>query len=193
MDRRSTGGAISSADNTPQAPKRQVRRRNFVSLPAYAILAQDAQHAGLSAQAGTLPSSTASMAHQPTMNDASRSVNRAALGVLAILLLSTSLACSLGQMLVGEPTPTPTLVPAIVPPTWTPSPVGQLSPGQIATLTVIAGISFPRSRRRRPRSSHRHPRPHLRLPRRRLTRRRRCQRLTSWLLRRKSICEAAQA
>jgi hypothetical protein len=77
------------------------------------------------------------------MNDASRSVNRAALGVLAILLLSTSLACSLGQMLVGEPTPTPTLVPAIIPPTWTPSPVGQLSPGQIATLTVIAGISFP--------------------------------------------------
>ena len=79
----------------------------------------------------------------PTMNDTSRSVNRVTLAVLAILLLSTSLACSLGQMLVGEPTPTPTLVPAIVPPTWTPSPVGQLSPGQIATLTVIAGISFP--------------------------------------------------
>ena len=49
----------------------------------------------------------------------------------------------LGQMLVGEPTPTPTLVPAIVPPTWTPSPVGQLSPGQIATLTVIAGDLLP--------------------------------------------------
>ncbi len=77
------------------------------------------------------------------MKDVSRSANRVWLAILAILLLSTSLACSLGQMLVGEPTPTPTLVPAIVPPTWTPSPVGQLSPGQIATLTVIAGISFP--------------------------------------------------
>lgn len=46
-------------------------------------------------------------------------------------------------MLVGEPTPTPTQAPPTLPPTWTPSPIGQLSPAQIATLTVIAGITFP--------------------------------------------------
>ena len=62
---------------------------------------------------------------------------------LALPLLLTSLACSLGQTLVGEPTATATAAPPALPPTWTPSPVGQLSPAQIATLTVIAGISFP--------------------------------------------------
>jgi hypothetical protein len=60
-----------------------------------------------------------------------------------ILLLATSLGCSLGQMLVGEPTPvpTPTALPPL--PTWTPSPVGALSPAQAATMTVLAGINFP--------------------------------------------------
>ena len=63
--------------------------------------------------------------------------------ILAALLLSSSVACSLGQMLVGEPTPTP--VPPSLPPapTWTPSPVGQLSPAQIATLTVEAAVNLP--------------------------------------------------
>ena len=63
--------------------------------------------------------------------------------ILATLLLGSSVACSLGQMLVGEPTPTP--VPASLPPapTWTPSPVGQLSPAQIATLTVEAAVNLP--------------------------------------------------
>ncbi|MEZ4767773.1 MAG: hypothetical protein R2844_05035 [Caldilineales bacterium] len=62
---------------------------------------------------------------------------------MAVLLLGTTVACSLGQMLVGEPTPTP-LPPAPPPaPTWTPSPVGQLSPAQIATLTVEAAVNLP--------------------------------------------------
>ncbi len=58
-----------------------------------------------------------------------------------ILLLATSLGCSLGQMLVGEPTPTPrpTLAPPL--PTWTPSPVGALSPAEIATLTMQAELA----------------------------------------------------
>lgn len=60
-----------------------------------------------------------------------------------ILLLAASLGCSLGQMLVGEPTPTPSATPQPALPTWTPSPVGALSPAEIATLTVVAGMAFP--------------------------------------------------
>ncbi len=63
--------------------------------------------------------------------------------VLAALLLGTSVACSLGQMLVGEPTPTPSPTSPPPAPTWTPSPVGQLSPAQIATLTVEAAVNLP--------------------------------------------------
>ena len=63
--------------------------------------------------------------------------------ILAALLLSTSVACSLGQMLVGEPTPTATRPAPPPAPTWTPSPVGQLSPAQIATLTVEAAVNLP--------------------------------------------------
>jgi len=76
------------------------------------------------------------------MSHAPRSVSRLRLAALMILLLATSLGCSLGQMLVGEPTPTPrpTLAPPL--PTWTPSPVGALSPAEVATLTVQAGIAI---------------------------------------------------
>lgn len=63
--------------------------------------------------------------------------------ILATLLLGTSVACSLGQILVGEPTPTPTRPAPPPAPTWTPSPVGQLSPAQIATLTVEAAVNLP--------------------------------------------------
>jgi hypothetical protein len=77
------------------------------------------------------------------MSHAIHSVSRLRLAALMILLLATSLGCSLGQMLVGEPTPvpTPTTLPPL--PTWTPSPVGALSPAEAATLTVLAGINFP--------------------------------------------------
>lgn len=69
--------------------------------------------------------------------------NRARLAVLLILLLISSLGCSLGAMLVGEPTPTWTPAPPTPLPTWTPSPVGAFSPAQAATLTVIAALDFP--------------------------------------------------
>ena len=77
------------------------------------------------------------------MSRPSRNASRLWLAALAILLLTTSLGCSLGQLLVGEPTPTPTLAPPTPLPTWTPSPVGQLSPAEMATLTVQAGLAFP--------------------------------------------------
>jgi hypothetical protein len=77
------------------------------------------------------------------MSHASHNVSRLRLAALMILLLATSLGCSLGQMLVGEPTPAPTPTPLPPLPTWTPSPVGALSPAEIATLTVLAGIAFP--------------------------------------------------
>lgn len=72
-----------------------------------------------------------------------RSAGRARLAILVVLLLATNLGCSLGRMLVGEPTPTP--VPTTAPPlpTWTPLPPDVLSPAEIATLTVAAGIAFP--------------------------------------------------
>lgn len=77
------------------------------------------------------------------MNHVPRGAGRTWLATLVVLLLVTNLGCSLGQMLVGEPTPTPgpTSLPPL--PTWTPSPVGALSPAEIATLTVAAGVDFP--------------------------------------------------
>lgn len=63
--------------------------------------------------------------------------------VLSLLLLATSLGCSLGRMLVGDPTPTPTPIPPTPLPTWTPLPPGQLSPAMIATLTVQAALAWP--------------------------------------------------
>lgn len=77
------------------------------------------------------------------MRDPLRKANSAWLATLAILFLITSVACSLGQTLVGEPTPTPTQNPPTPMPTWTPSPVGELSPAQMATLTVQAGLAWP--------------------------------------------------
>ncbi len=77
------------------------------------------------------------------MSHATYSVSRLRLAALMILLLATSLGCSLGQMLVGEPTPVPTPTPLPSLPTWTPSPVGALSPAEIATLTVLASVNFP--------------------------------------------------
>ncbi len=77
------------------------------------------------------------------MRHALHSAGRLRLAVLMILLLATSLGCSLGQMLVGEPTPTPSATALPPLPTWTPSPVGGLSPAQIATMTVVAGMAFP--------------------------------------------------
>lgn len=77
------------------------------------------------------------MSHSP------RSAGRAWLAILAVLLLATNLGCSLGQILVGEPTPTATATPPPPLPTWTPSPVGALSPAEMATLTVLAGLAFP--------------------------------------------------
>ena len=77
------------------------------------------------------------------MRHAPHSAGRLRLALLMILLLATSLSCSLGQMLVGEPTPTPSVTPLPPLPTWTPSPVGGLSPAQIATMTVAAGMAFP--------------------------------------------------
>ncbi|MEA3336408.1 MAG: SH3 domain-containing protein [Chloroflexota bacterium] len=55
----------------------------------------------------------------------------------------TSVGCSLGRILLGDPTPVPTLEAPTPLPTWTPSPEGQLSPAEIATMTVVAGISWP--------------------------------------------------
>lgn len=77
------------------------------------------------------------------MHHALPRAGRLRLAALMILLLAASLGCSLGQMLVGEPTPTPSATPQPPLPTWTPSPVGALSPAQIATLTVVAGMAFP--------------------------------------------------
>lgn len=77
------------------------------------------------------------------MRDPLRKANPAWLATLGILVLVTSAACSLGQTLVGEPTSTPTPAPPTPQPTWTPSPVGELSPAQIATLTVQAGLAWP--------------------------------------------------
>jgi hypothetical protein len=77
------------------------------------------------------------------MSHASSSVSRLRLAAMMLLLLATTLGCSLGQMLVGEPTPSPSPTPLPALPTWTPSPVGALSPAEIATLTVQAGIAFP--------------------------------------------------
>lgn len=59
------------------------------------------------------------------------------------MLLVTSLGCSLGRILVGEPTPTPTRVPPTPLPTWTPLLSSQLSPADIATLTVQAALAWP--------------------------------------------------
>jgi len=70
-------------------------------------------------------------------------VSRGWLALLALMLLFTSLGCSVGRMIFGDPTPTPTLPPPTLRPTWTPLPPGQLSPAEIATLTVIAGVTFP--------------------------------------------------
>jgi hypothetical protein len=77
------------------------------------------------------------------MRHATHRVSRLRLTALMILLLATSLGCSLGQMLVGEPTPVPTPTPLPPLPTWTPSPVGALSPAEAATMTVLAGLNFP--------------------------------------------------
>lgn len=65
------------------------------------------------------------------------------MAALMLILLATSLGCSLGEILLGAPTPTPAPTRAAALPTWTPSPVGGLSPADIATLTVLAGIAFP--------------------------------------------------
>lgn len=65
------------------------------------------------------------------------------LAVLGLVLLLSSLGCSLGQVLVGEPTPTPTRVSLPPLPTWTPLPPGQLPPAAIATLTVEAAVNLP--------------------------------------------------
>lgn len=59
-----------------------------------------------------------------------------------LMILTTSLGCSLGQMLFGAPTPTPTVTPVPPLPTWTPSPVGALSPADAATQTVLAGLAI---------------------------------------------------
>lgn len=77
------------------------------------------------------------------MRPSSHSVSGLRLAFLLIVLLAAGTGCSLGQMLVGEPTPTPS--PTALPPlpTWTPSPVGALSPAEMATLTVLAAIDFP--------------------------------------------------
>lgn len=77
------------------------------------------------------------------MSHAPRSASLARLAILMLLLLGASLGCSLGQILVGEPTPTPTPMAPPPLPTWTPSPVGALSPAERATRTVLAAISFP--------------------------------------------------
>ncbi len=77
------------------------------------------------------------------MKHASPRVSGLRLAFLLVMLLATSLGCSLGQMLVGEPTPTPSPTPLPPLPTWTPSPVGALSPAEIATLTVLAAVDFP--------------------------------------------------
>lgn len=79
----------------------------------------------------------------PAMTPPTRSLHPIWLAALAALLLSTTVACSLGRMLVGEPTPTPPPPAPPALPTWTPSPVGQLSPAQIATLTVEAAVNLP--------------------------------------------------
>jgi hypothetical protein len=65
------------------------------------------------------------------------------LAVLALVLLLSSLGCSLGQTLVGDPTPTPTRVSLPPLPTWTPLPPGQLPPAAVATLTVEAAVNLP--------------------------------------------------
>ncbi len=65
------------------------------------------------------------------------------LAVLALVLLLSNLGCSLGQTLVGDPTPTPTRVSLPPLPTWTPLPPGQLPPAAITTLTVEAAVNLP--------------------------------------------------
>lgn len=63
------------------------------------------------------------------------------LALLMLLLLVTSLGCSLGEILLGAPTSTPTVTPLPALPTWTPTVTGGLSPAQAATMTVAAGIA----------------------------------------------------
>lgn len=77
------------------------------------------------------------------MTDTATRAGLVRLVALFILLLASSLGCSLGSMLVGDPTPTPTPVPPTPLPTWTPLPPDQLSPAMIATLTVQAGLAWP--------------------------------------------------
>lgn len=77
------------------------------------------------------------------MSQLSIQAARIRLVLLLILLLATTLGCSLGRILLGDPTPTPTPVPPTPLPTWTPTPEGRLSPAQAATLTVIAALNWP--------------------------------------------------
>lgn len=77
------------------------------------------------------------------MTDTSIRPNLIRLAALSIVLLATSLGCSLGRILVGDPTPTPTAIPPTPLPTWTPLPPDQLSPAMIATLTVQAALAWP--------------------------------------------------
>lgn len=65
------------------------------------------------------------------------------LTALVVLLFLSSVGCSLGEMLVGEPTPTPTAVPPTPRPTWTALAPDQLPPAVVATLTVQAAVDLP--------------------------------------------------
>lgn len=65
----------------------------------------------------------------------------ARLAVMAVLVVVTGAGCSLGTILVGDPTPTPTPVPPTPLATWTPLPEDVIRPAEAATLTVIAGLA----------------------------------------------------